>query len=101
MTRADIEALEERVRHLTATIDQLDEGVAEARTRVTTLEATVADPSSCLHGSNVPATLGTAEAPVGGRDEATPEEVAAAVQAVEEGDDGADTNTHDDDILIV
>ena len=51
MTRAHIEALEERVRHLTATIDQLDEGVAEARTRVSALEATVADPASGTQGS--------------------------------------------------
>lgn len=101
MTRTHIDALEERVRRLSANIGELNHEVATARTRVTALEAAVADPTSAQRTP-------TSEGPLGGSDSqgadhtgATPAEVAAAVRTVEDALDEDDSDACEDEIIIV
>lgn len=113
MGRDRVDALEERVRRLRATVDSLDKEYAASHRRLVALEAAVEDApnrdsaptrlqarSTILGASRADHSTGRATAGQTSEDEATDAEVAAAIRAVE--DDTSDEAADDcsDDILL-
>lgn len=99
MTRTHIGALEERVRRLSASIEELDQEVERVRIRVTTLERD-ADPSVVEPNSKQEGPPDVCDSNGSHHTGATPAEVAAAVRSVE-AESEADASDECEDILIV
>lgn len=92
MARDCVDALDQRVRRLRAAIEALDEEHAVARERVRTIEVVLDDSPSPDSGPPSSA-LTDSVSPVSERSEASDEDVAAAVRAVEDDrDEGFDTD---------
>lgn len=95
MARNRVEGLDQRVRRLRAAIKGLEEEHAAARERVHTIEVML-DDSSSQDSESPPSALSDSASPVPERSEASDEEVAAAVRAVE---DDRDAGFHTDRLV--
>ena len=88
MARDRVDILDERIRRLRAAVDALSEEHTAARERVQTVEVVLDDSSSRNGGSTPPSALADSASPVPERSEASDEDVAAAVRAIEDNSDG-------------